>query len=72
MFARDADFANNARLSFLILPADTNDDEEGGASALFDIDRDLGAVSVAADLRRAQRDRYEVTHILHADCLLRR
>jgi len=56
VFAHDADFANNARLSFLILPGDDDD----GASALFDLDRDLGAVSVAADLRQAPRDRYEV------------
>jgi len=52
VFARDADFANNARLSYHVVSGD------GGR--FFDVDRDLGAVSVAGDLRQADLDRYDL------------
>jgi len=56
VFARDADFANNARLSYHIVS--TNG--QPSVDALFDVDPDLGAVSVAGDLPRAERDRYDL------------
>ena len=56
VFAQDADFANNARLSFHIVSGDGRPSVDG----LFDVDPDLGAVSVAGDLQRADRDRYDV------------
>ena len=56
VFAYDADFANNARLSYHIISGD----DRPSLAALFDVDPDLGAVSVAGDLRRAERDRYDL------------
>ena len=59
VFARDADFAVNARLSFhLVVNSDAEDPPS--SSQFFDVDPDLGAVSVASDLRRATLDRYEL------------
>jgi len=56
VFAHDADFANNARLNYHIISGD----DRPSLAALFDVDPDLGAVSVAGDLRRAERDRYDL------------
>lgn len=52
IYASDADFAKNAQLSFHIVSGDTD--------SLFYIDRNLGAVSIGADLRQSSRDRYEL------------
>jgi len=54
VFAHDADFADNARLSYHILETD----DLPSVARLFDVDPDRGAVSVAGDLRQADRDRY--------------
>ena len=56
VFAHDADFANNARLTYHIVSGDGRPSVDG----LFDVDPDLGAISVAGDLQRADRDQYEV------------
>jgi len=56
VFAHDADFANNARLSYHVVRVDGRPSVGG----LFDVDPDLGAVSVAGDLRQADRDRYDL------------
>jgi len=56
VFAHDADFANNARLSYHIITG-------GGrpsVSGLFDVDPDVGAVSVVGDLQQAEHDRYDL------------
>jgi len=56
VFAHDADFANNARLTYRIV----HSPDRPPAEHLFDVDPDLGAVSIAGDLRRADRDHYEL------------
>jgi len=56
IFAHDADFANNGRLNFHII----TDDARPSVDGLFDVDPDLGAISVAGDLSLADRDRYDV------------
>jgi len=53
VFAADADFALNARLSFQIL--------SGNSGLLFDIDPAFGAVSIGADLRHSFGNRFDLT-----------
>jgi len=67
VFAHDADFAANARLRYRLVTAAPaaaaggGAGGEGGERPLFDVDPDLGAVSVIGDLVAAELDRYELT-----------
>lgn len=56
VFARDADFSHNARLTYHLVAGEGRPP----AGHLFHIDTDLGAVSVSGDLQRADRDHYDL------------
>lgn len=52
VFANDADWASNARLSFHIV--------SGNGNSLFDVDPALGTISISADLRQSTADRHDL------------
>jgi len=60
VFARDADFAHNARLRYQLVSVDGRPSDAGRRPRLFDVDADLGAVSVAGDLLLADVDRHDL------------